>query len=74
MYMLNYGIINNKTSLYCNSVEVLIDFVDSVISIHIFSKQFHFLLQPRVTYNRMNFHHETCLVGDHSFHFKRLVA
>ena len=38
MYMLNYGIINNKTSLYYNSVEVLIDFVDSVISIHIFSK------------------------------------
>ena len=31
MYMLNYGIISNMNSLYYSSVDVLIDFINSVI-------------------------------------------
>ena len=36
MYMLNYGIINNMNSLYYSSIEVLIDFINSVITLHVF--------------------------------------
>ena len=34
MYMLNYGIINNMNSLYYSSIEVLTDFINSVITLH----------------------------------------
>ena len=36
MYMLNYGIINNMNSLYCSSIEVIIDFINSVITLLVF--------------------------------------
>ena len=36
IYMLNYGIINNMNSLYYSSIEVLIDFINSVIAIRVF--------------------------------------
>ena len=58
MYMLHYGVISNMNSLYYNSIEMVIDFINSVITLHVFHKQFHFLLQPQVTYGRMNFQSE----------------
>ena len=36
MYMLNYGIINNMNSLFCSSIEVIIDFINSVITLLVF--------------------------------------
>ena len=36
MYMLNYGIISNMNNLYYSSIEVLIDFINSVITLHVF--------------------------------------
>ena len=36
MYMLNYGIINNMNSLYYSSIEVIIDFINSVITLLVF--------------------------------------
>ena len=36
MYMLNYGIINNMNSLYHSSIEVIIDFINSVITLLVF--------------------------------------
>ena len=36
MYMLNYGIINNMNSLYYSSMEVIIDFINSVITLLVF--------------------------------------
>ena len=36
MYMLNYGIINNTNSLYYSSIEVIIDFINSVITLLVF--------------------------------------
>ena len=36
MYMLNYETINNTNSLYYSFIEVLIDFINSVIAIHVF--------------------------------------
>ena len=43
IYMLNYGIINNMNSLYYSSIEVLIDFINSVIAVRVFfNKQPHF--------------------------------
>ena len=42
MHMLNHGILNNS-SLYCSSIQVLIDFINSVIAIHvIFIRNFVF--------------------------------
>ena len=46
VYMLNYGTI--KKAVYYNSIGVLIDFINSVIAIHLFHKQLHCLLQPRI--------------------------
>ena len=34
--MLHYGIINNMNSLYYSSIEVLIAFINSVITLHVF--------------------------------------
>ena len=59
MYVLNYGIINNMSSLYHSSIEVLVDLFNSVITLHVFYKQLHFLLQDQVTYSRMNFQSES---------------
>ena len=36
MYMLNYGIINNMNSLYYSSIEVIIDFINSVMTLLVF--------------------------------------
>ena len=36
MYMLNYGSRKNKNNLCCNSIEVLIDFIDSLITVQVF--------------------------------------
>ena len=36
MFMLNYETINNTNSLYYSFIEVLIDFINSVIAIHVF--------------------------------------
>ena len=36
MYILNYGIISNMNNLYYSSIEVLIDFINSVITLHVF--------------------------------------
>ena len=36
MYMLNYGIINNTNSLYYSSIEVIIDFINSVMTLLVF--------------------------------------
>ena len=36
MCMLNYGIINNTNSLYYSSIEVIIDFINSVITLLVF--------------------------------------
>ena len=74
MYMLNYGIMNSVNSLYHISIEVLIDFINSVITLHVFYKQLNFLLQPRVTYGRMNFKSESCLGVAYSVHIQPLVA
>ena len=49
MYMLHYGVINSMNSLYYNCIEMVIDVINSVITLHVFHKQFHFLLQPQVT-------------------------
>ena len=65
MYVPNYGIINNMKSLYYSSMEVLIDFNNSIITFYnhpsFYNKQLYFLLQPQVTYGRMNFQSESCL-------------
>ena len=74
MYMRNYGTINNTSSLCYISIEVEINFINFVVAIHVFYKQLHFLLQPRVTYGRMNFHSEICLAVAYSIHFQSLVA
>ena len=39
-----------------------------------FYKQLHFLLQPRVTYSRMNFEPGSCLAFACSIHFQPLVT
>ena len=74
MYMLNYEIINNVNSLYYRSIEVLIDFINSVVTLHVFYKQLHFLLQPQITYGRMNFQSARCLAVAYSIQFQPLVA
>ena len=71
--MLNHETMNNMSSLY-SSVEVLTEFINSVIVIHIFYQQLHFLLQPRVTYGCMDFQSESCLAVAYSMHFQTLVA
>ena len=47
------------------------DFINSVITSHIFYKQLHFLLQP---YGRMNFQSESFLAIAYSNQFQPLVA
>ena len=37
-----------KSSFYYSSVRVLIDFINSVIAIHVFYEQVHCLLHPRI--------------------------
>ena len=51
--MLNYGTI--KKSFYYNSIEVLIDFINSVITIHAFLEATLFFTSASNTYDRMNF-------------------
>ena len=41
VYMLNYGIINNMKFFY-SSIEVLIDFINFVIALHVSYKQLNF--------------------------------
>ena len=45
MYMLNYETKKNTDSFYYRSIKVLIDFINSVIAMHVFYKQLQFLLQ-----------------------------
>ena len=59
MYMLNYGTINYAKNFYYSYTEVLIDFINSLIAVHVFYKQLHFLPYPQVTYGPMNFQSET---------------
>ena len=61
MNMFNYGTVNNTNSLHYSTTEVLIDVINSIVAIHVFDKQLHFLLEFRVTYGRMNFQSEICL-------------
>ena len=51
---------NNTNSLCYNSMKMLKDLINSVIAIHLFYDQLHFLYQPRVTYGRVNFQAERC--------------
>ena len=60
MNMFNYGTVNNTNSLHYSTTEVLIDVINSIVAIHVFDKQLHFLLEFRVTYGRMNFQSEIC--------------
>ena len=70
MYMLNYGM----NSSHYSSIKVLIDFINSVITLPVFYKQLHFLLQPQVTYGRMNFQSESFLVVAYSIQFQPLFV
>ena len=55
MYMFNYEAIKMNSFYYC-SIEVLIDFVNSVIAIHDFLKKATLLFISRLnTYHSMNF-------------------
>ena len=75
IYILNCRIINiNINSLYYSSIEVLIDFINSVITLHVFYKQLHFSLQPQVTYGHMNFQSESCVAVAYSIHFQPHVT
>ena len=74
-HILNYGPINNTNSLYYSSVEVLADYINAVIAIHVsFYKQLYFVHQLRVTYGRMNFQSESWLAVDYSIYFYPQVA
>ena len=73
MYMLNYETINNTNNLYYNSVEVLIDFIDSVVAKYIFLLATPFFTSAS-NYGRMNFHSESCRAISYSIHFQPLVA
>ena len=57
-------------SLNHSFIEVLIDFINSIITLHVFYKQLHFLLQPQVTYSCMNFQSESCLAVAYSIEFQ----
>ena len=74
MNMFNYGTVNNTNSLHYSTAEVLIDVINSIVAIHVFDKQLHFLLEFRVTYGRMNFQSEICLAVASWIHFQPLVA
>ena len=74
MYMLNYETMNKMNSLYYRSIEVLINFINSFVTLHVFYKQLHFLLQPKITYGRMNFQSESWLAVAYSIPFQPLVA
>ena len=74
MYMSNYGNIYNANSLHYSFIEELIDFINSVMAICVFLIGNFFLIQPQVTYVRMNFKSESCLAVTYSTHFQPLVA
>ena len=61
-------------SLYYIYIEVLIDFINFVITLHVFYKQLDFLLQPQVTQSRTIFPSESCLAVDYSIYIQPLVA
>ena len=49
MYILNYETINNTNTLYCSFIEVLIDFINSVIAIHVFINNCRLSRRPHHT-------------------------
>ena len=57
--ILNYGIMNNMNSFCYSFIDVLIEFINSVIPLHFFYKQLHFLLQHQLNYGSMNFQSES---------------
>ena len=57
--ILNYGIMNNMNSFCYSFIDVLIEFINSVIPLHFFYKQLHFLLQHQFNYGSMNFQSES---------------
>ena len=46
--MINYGTANNTNSLYYSSIEVLTDFINSVIAMNVFYKQLTFLFSLKL--------------------------
>ena len=67
MYILNYGTF--LKSFFYSSIQVLIDFINSVIAIHVFFKVIPFFTSASNTSNRMNVQSESCLVVAYSIHF-----
>ena len=50
---------NNMNSFCYSFIDVLIEFINSVIPLHFFYKQLHFLLQHQFNYGSMNFQSES---------------
>ena len=55
----------NKIYLHLNGTP----FVNTVITLHVFYKQLHFLLQPQVTCGHMNFQSESFRAVAYSIQF-----